>query len=71
MQVFLRLSILAAFFISVGFKMGNLIKHLDLFAGVGGFRLALETVAKDFGFVCETVAYSEINPKAIHTYKGN
>ena len=40
-------------------------KFIDLFAGIGGFRLALES----FGHEC--VFSSEIDPFAQETYKSN
>lgn len=44
-------------------------KHLELFAGIGGFRRALELVGKDLNFPVECVGYSEIDPKASLTYQ--
>lgn len=45
--------------------------HVELFAGIGGFRRAMDLVSKDLGLPMRTVAYSEIDPKAIDTYKAN
>lgn len=45
--------------------------HVELFAGVGGFRRAMDLIAHDLNFPIETVAYSEIDAKAIDTYKAN
>lgn len=44
-------------------------KHVELFAGIGGFRQALSLLEKDFKFNQETVAYSEIDENAVKTYK--
>lgn len=45
--------------------------HVELFAGIGGFRRAMDLIARDLHFPIETVAYSEIDDKAIATYKAN
>ena len=45
--------------------------HVELFAGVGGFRRALDLITHDLGFLIQTVAYSEINKNAIATYNAN
>lgn len=45
--------------------------HVELFAGVGGFRQAMDLIAYDLGFPINTIAYSEIDKKAIDTYKAN
>ncbi len=42
--------------------------HLELFAGVGGFRRAMDLISQDLNFPIYTVAYSEIDSKAIDTY---
>ncbi len=47
------------------------IKHLELFAGIGGFRQAIETLCKDFDMQSENVAFSEIDSYATKTYKAN
>lgn len=47
------------------------IKHLELFAGIGGFRQALELLGKDFGIDMNCVGYSEIDSYAIKSYKAN
>lgn len=46
-------------------------KHVELFAGVGGFRRAMDLVTLDLEFPIETVAYSEIDSKATLTYNAN
>lgn len=45
--------------------------HVELFAGVGGFRRAMDLVTLDLEFPIETVAYSEIDSKATLTYNAN
>ena len=45
--------------------------HVELFAGIGGFRRAMDLIARDLDFPIETVAYSEIDDKAIATYNAN
>lgn len=45
--------------------------HIELFAGVGGFRRAMDLISQDLGFVINTVGYSEIDSKAIATYNAN
>ena len=45
--------------------------HVELFAGIGGFQRAMDLIARDLDFPIETVAYSEIDDKAIATYKAN
>ena len=47
------------------------IKHLELFAGIGGFRRALELLCQDFGINVESVGFSEIDSYAIRSYKAN
>lgn len=45
--------------------------HVELFAGVGGFRRAMDLIARDLDFPIQTVAYSEIDNKASITYNAN
>ena len=45
--------------------------HVELFAGVGGFRRAMDLISKDLSLPIQTVAYSEIEQKAIDTYNAN
>lgn len=45
--------------------------HIELFAGIGGFRRAMDLISKDLGLPIQTVAYSEIEQKAIDTYTAN
>lgn len=47
------------------------IKYLELFAGIGGFRLAVEEASRANGLSAECVGYSEIEPNALKTYKAN
>ncbi len=44
------------------------IKHLELFAGIGGFRQALTMLSNDFNIQQTTVAFSEIDECAIKSY---
>lgn len=46
-------------------------KHLELFSGIGGFRQAIELLAKDFGINVECVGYSEIDQYAQKVYEVN
>lgn len=46
-------------------------RHLELFAGIGGFRRAMDLVGQDTHIPFECVAYSEIEPKAVQTYCAN
>lgn len=45
--------------------------HVELFAGVGGFRRAMDLITHDLDFLIQTVAYSEIDNKATVTYNAN
>lgn len=45
--------------------------HLELFAGVGGFRTAMNHIQQDLGMLNEVVGFSEIDSKATATYKAN
>lgn len=45
--------------------------HVELFAGIGGFRMAIDLIASDLSFPINTVAFSEIDKNAIKTYKAN
>lgn len=45
--------------------------HIELFAGVGGFRRAMDLVAHDLQFPIKTIAFSEIDNKAVSTYTAN
>lgn len=46
-------------------------KHIELFAGIGGFRKAMDCIQRDFGFPFECLAFSEIDMNASKTYKAN
>lgn len=46
-------------------------RHLELFAGVGGFRTAMNHIQQDLGVVNDTIGYSEIDKKASATYNAN
>ena len=47
------------------------IRYLELFAGIGGFRTAIERAAKTNNAKVECVGYSEIDKNALKTYKAN
>ncbi len=44
-------------------------KHVELFAGIGGFRQALSLLGNDFSIPENTIAFSEIDSNAVTTYK--
>lgn len=46
-------------------------KHLELFAGIGGFRRAMDALTNDHIMDFHCVGYSEIDPKAETTYRVN
>lgn len=46
-------------------------KHLELFAGIGGFRRALDLIQQDLSIPMECVGFSEIDAKAKQTYFAN
>lgn len=46
-------------------------KHLELFAGIGGFRQAMRLIQKDFSLSFSCVGASEIDKNAIKTYRAN
>lgn len=46
-------------------------KHLELFAGIGGFRHALDLIQQDLGVPMECVGFSEIDKNARNTYCAN
>lgn len=49
----------------------KILRFIDLFAGMGGFRLGFEQAAKEKGLIPKCVFSSEIKPYAIHVYKAN
>lgn len=46
-------------------------RHLELFAGIGGFRRAIDLVGQDYHMLVTCVGFSEIESKAVLTYKTN
>ena len=46
-------------------------RHIELFAGIGGFRMAMENLQTDMGVAFDCVGYSEIDANASKTYKAN
>jgi len=51
--------------------MRKFIKSIDLFAGIGGMRLALDIACKNNQKINKTVFSSEIDKYAIKTYEDN
>lgn len=47
------------------------IRHLELFAGIGGFRKAIDLFAKDNSYASTCVGYSEFDKYANLTYQSN
>jgi DNA (cytosine-5)-methyltransferase 1 len=45
------------------------LRIVDLFAGLGGFRLGIEAAAKDSGFSVQTAGFSECDPFAVKSYQ--
>ena len=52
-------------------NIGNKIRFIDLFAGIGGIRLGFEQTAKSLGLDTECVLTSEIKPYAVSVLKQN
>ena len=48
-----------------------MIKHLELFAGIGGFRKAIVLLGNDFGIKTKCIGFSEKDKYATQTYKAN
>lgn len=48
-----------------------MITHLELFAGIGGFRRAIDLFGQDAGEKVKCVGFSEIDSYATKTYKAN
>ena len=46
-------------------------KHLELFAGIGGFRRALDLIGHDFNVSMDCIGFSEIDSNALKTYYAN
>lgn len=45
--------------------------HLELFAGIGGFRRAMDILTNDHIMDFHCIGFSEIEPKAVMTYRAN
>lgn len=45
--------------------------HLELFSGIGGFRQAMNLLTHDGVMDFHSIGYSEIDPKAVQTYRAN
>jgi DNA (cytosine-5)-methyltransferase 1 len=48
-----------------------MIKHVELFAGIGGFRQAIDLLGNDFNISTQCVGFSERDPYALKTYRAN
>jgi DNA (cytosine-5)-methyltransferase 1 len=48
-----------------------MIKHLELFSGIGGFRKAIDLLSLDYDIPVECVGFSERDEFALRTYKAN
>lgn len=46
-------------------------KHIELFAGIGGFRMAMENLQSDMEIKFDCLGFSEIDANASKTYKAN
>ena len=46
-------------------------KHIELFAGIGGSRKAMEGIENDFSIPFRCIGFSEIDANASRTYKAN
>lgn len=46
-------------------------RHLELFAGIGGFRRAMDLLTQDHIMEFHCIGYSEIDAKAMKTYCAN
>lgn len=51
--------------------MSKTLRHLELFAGIGGFRKAIELYCADHSFQAHCVGFSEIDKYARLTYQSN
>ncbi len=51
--------------------MKRTLRHLELFAGIGGFRRAIDLFCKDNNLISDCVGFSEIDKYATQTYKSN
>lgn len=52
-------------------KKGNVLRFIDLFAGIGGIRCGLEQAAIEKGYTPQCVFSSEIKPHAVKVLKDN
>ena len=48
-----------------------MLRHVELFAGIGGFRRAIELLCADYSIENKCIGYSEIDKYAVNTYKSN
>lgn len=52
-------------------QSGGELTYIDLFSGIGGFRLAMERASKNMGIKSRCLGYSEIDKNALITYRSN
>ena len=45
------------------------LSHLELFAGIGGFRKAIDLFSEDNNYQSRCIAYSEFDKFAVQTYE--
>jgi len=51
--------------------MKKTLRHLELFAGIGGFRKAIDLYCADNNMISKCVGFSEVDKYALKTYKSN
>src|SRR5579859_2782944 len=56
---------------SQNLALPNPLRFIDLFCGIGGFRIAMESLAKEWGLESLCVFPSEIDPEAQQVYEAN
>ncbi len=54
-----------------GHHKPKVIRYIDLFCGIGGFRVAINQAAPDYGVVPECVFSSDIDEDCQAAYQGN
>ena len=66
----MRLFVATVFWVLMMKEIKNHIKFLDLFAGIGGFRLGMESAGHECVGFCEIDKFARKSYKAIHDTKG-
>ena len=66
----LRLFVATVFWVLMMKEIKNHMKFLDLFAGIGGFRLGMESAGHECIGFCEIDKFARASYKAIHDTKG-